>query len=73
MGKDPLQIGQIPPIADLANQYFNDSTGNGQFGDHDARGPWNQGDGWEFVNAPAFRDLQDSKAGTREPEPAGKR
>ena len=56
MGKDPLEIGKIPPTPELVNQYFNDSTGDGDFGDHDARGPWNEGDGWQFVEAPAFRE-----------------
>ena len=65
MGKPPLQIGERPPTPELVNQYFNDSTGTGQFGDHDAGGPWNQGNGWEFVNAPAFRDLQNQSEGTR--------
>jgi Mn-containing catalase len=32
---------------------------NGEMGE-DARGPWNQGDGWQYVEAPAFRDLAQS-------------
>jgi Mn-containing catalase len=53
LGKDPLQIGEIPPTAGLVNQYFNDSTGTGDDGETDARGPWNEGDGMEIVEAPA--------------------
>src|SRR6059058_4947314 len=46
MGKPALSIGQIPPTPELVNKYFNDSTGTGDEGEQDARGPWNQGDGW---------------------------
>ena len=54
MGKDPLEIGKIPPTPGLVDQFFNDSTGEGDDGEIDARGPWNKGDDWEFVEAPAF-------------------
>jgi Mn-containing catalase len=54
MGKDALEIGKIPPTPGLVDQYFNDSTGEGDDGEVDARGPWNEGDDWEFVEAPAF-------------------
>src|SRR6188508_1517901 len=52
--KDPLSVGKIPPTPEIVNQYFNDSTGQGDMGEKDATGPWNQGDGWELVEAPAF-------------------
>jgi Mn-containing catalase len=54
MGKDPLSVGAIPPMQDVVNKYFNDSTGDGESGS-DERGPWNQGDDWEFVNVEGFR------------------
>jgi len=54
MGKDPLCIGEIPPTSGLVDQYFNDSTGEGDDNEIDARGPWNQGNGWSIVEAPAF-------------------
>ncbi len=54
MGKNPLEIGKIPPTQGLVDQYFNDSTGEGSFGDHDARGPWNEGNGWQFVESPVL-------------------
>jgi Mn-containing catalase len=57
LGKDPLSVGAIPPTPGLVDQYFNDSTGQGDEGEIDARGPWNQGDGWHYVEAPAFQDL----------------
>jgi len=53
MGKDPLEIGQIPPTPGIVNQFFNDSTGEGDFGERDVRGPWNEGDGVQLVEAPA--------------------
>ena len=65
MGKPRFSIGSIPPTAELVNQYFNDSTGVGDRGEPDARGPWNQGDDWEFVNAPAFQDFESVQAGSR--------
>jgi Mn-containing catalase len=65
MGKPTFSIGRIPPTAGLVDQYFNDSTGVGDRGEPDARGPWNEGGDWEFVNAPAFQELESETAGTR--------
>ena len=53
MNRDPLQIGVIPPTPEIVNKYFNDSTGDGEGGEQDARGPWNEGNGMELVEAPA--------------------
>src|SRR5271170_401736 len=39
MGKDPFAIGKIAPTPVLVDQYFNDSTGVGDEGETDARGP----------------------------------
>src|SRR6202042_3055476 len=47
LGKDRFSIGSIPPTAELVNQYFDDSTGVGDRGEPNARGPWNQGGDWE--------------------------
>ena len=63
MGKDPFTIGQIPPTPGIVDQFFNDSTNDGDCG-NDMRGPWNQGGTWQFVEAPAFRELRD-KTGSR--------
>lgn len=52
MGKDPLEIGEILPTPGVVNQFFNDSTGQGENGDHDLRGPWNEGGDIEYVEAP---------------------
>lgn len=58
LGKPRFQIGQIPPTPGLVDQFFNDSTGSGEHGEIDARGPWNQGDEWQFVEAPAFAEIR---------------
>jgi Mn-containing catalase len=58
MGKPPLMVGRIAPTPRLVNQYFNESTGEGQLGEVDARGPWNEGDNWEMVEAKAFMGLE---------------
>ena len=39
MGKPELSIGKIPPTPGLVNQYFNDSTGEGDNGEIDAPRP----------------------------------
>ena len=54
MGKPRFSIGKIPPTPGLVDQFFNDSTGQGDDGEIDARGPWNEGEGLEIVESPAF-------------------
>src|SRR6187399_3409738 len=49
LGKDPFAVGKLPPTPGLVDQYFNDSTGEGDAG-QDMRGPWNQGGSWQFVD-----------------------
>jgi len=58
MGKPAFSIGRIAPTPGLVDQFFNDSTGAGEDGEIDARGPWNEGGDWERVEAPAFADLR---------------
>jgi Mn-containing catalase len=58
MRKPAFTVGRIAPTSGLVNQFFNDSTGEGDHGEIDARGPWNDGDSWEFVESPAFQDLR---------------
>jgi Mn-containing catalase len=55
MSKPPFMIGRIPPTPGLVDQFFNTSTGRGEDGEIDARGPWNQN--FEFVEAPAFQEI----------------
>ena len=62
LGKPRFQIGAIPPTPGLVDQFFNDSTGTGEDGEVDARGPWNRGDEWQFVEAPAFAAMRQSSA-----------
>jgi Mn-containing catalase len=58
MKKPRFVIGQIPPTPGLVDQFFNDSTGTGEDGEVDARGPWNEGGDWVRVEAPAFADVR---------------
>jgi Mn-containing catalase len=62
MGKPPFTIGKIAPTPKLVDQFFNDSTGEGDHGEVDSRGPWNEGKPWQFVEAPAFQDLNGMEA-----------
>ena len=55
MGKPAFSIGQIAPTPGLVDQFFNDSTGEGDHGEIDARGPWNEGGDWVFAESPAFQ------------------
>ena len=57
MNKPRFVIGRIPPTPGLVDQFFNDSTGEGEDGEIDARGPWNEGGDWQRVEAPAFQAL----------------
>ena len=61
--KPRFSIGKIPPTPGLVDQFFNDSTGAGEDGEIDARGPWNQGEDWQLVDAPAFQELGTSGNG----------
>ena len=66
MGKPPLSIGQIPPTAGVVDDYYNDSTGEGDHGEIDARGPWNEGNGWRFIESPAFNGgIQSAAKGSK--------
>jgi Mn-containing catalase len=61
MKKPAFSIGKIAPTPGLVNQFFNDSTGTGDEGEIDTRGPWNEGGDWEFVNSPALQQPGDAK------------
>jgi Mn-containing catalase len=65
LGKDRFSVGSIPPTPELVNQYFDDSTGTGDRGEPNARGPWNTGGDWQIVEAPAFKELDSQNKGTR--------
>jgi Mn-containing catalase len=58
LGKAPLQVGLIPPTPGLVDQYFNDSTGEGENGAVDMIGPWNDNKAFQRVDNPAFSPEQ---------------
>ena len=60
MNKPRFTIGRIPPTPGLVDQFFNTSTGQGEDGEIDARGPWNEGDDLQRVEAPAFQAMSQS-------------
>jgi Mn-containing catalase len=61
MNKPAFSIGRIAPTPGLVDQFFNDSTGTGDYGEIDTRGPWNEGEDWVFTESPA---LQSGDPGT---------
>lgn len=63
MNKPRFMIGRIPPTPGLVDQFFNDSTGSGEDGEIDARGPWNSDAEFAFVEAPAFQQIAEASAG----------
>jgi Mn-containing catalase len=52
MGKKPFSIGEIPPTPGLVDEYFKDSTGVGDEGETEVRGPWNEGGNWKVMEFP---------------------
>jgi Mn-containing catalase len=62
MKKPAFSIGRIAPTPGLVNQFFNDSTGEGDQGEIDTRGPWNEGEEWEFVESPALQQANGAEA-----------
>jgi manganese catalase len=69
MDKDPLTIGLVKPTPTMVDQYFNASTGEGDTGEKDLLGPWNDDASVERVDAPAFQAFADPKKGTRTATP----
>ncbi len=66
LGRPALSIGKLEPSPGIVDQFFNDSTGKGDDGEVDMRGPWNKGGDWEFVSNPAFTTVRDAETGERE-------
>jgi manganese catalase len=58
LGLPPLQVGKIPPTPGLVDQFFNDSTGEGENGAVDMTGPWNDDNAFQRVDNPAFNPDQ---------------
>jgi Mn-containing catalase len=69
MSKPAFSIGRIAPTPGLVNQFFNDSTGSGDRGEIDTRGPWNEGGDWEFVKSPAIQSDADGGTASIESSP----
>jgi len=62
LGKPSFSIGRIAPTPGLVDQFFNDSTGTGDHGEIDARGPWNEGGDWVFTDSPAIQATEPGPA-----------
>src|SRR6201994_1972620 len=62
MGKPKFSIGRIAPTPGLVDQFFNDSTGTGDYGELDTRGPWNDGGDWVFTDSPALQNVDAGEA-----------
>lgn len=60
LGKDRFSIGKIPPTPGLVDEYFNDSTGTGDEGETDSRGPWNEGGDWKLIEFPELENGADA-------------
>lgn len=61
--KPRFAVGKIAPSKPLVDQYFNDSTGQGNMGEIDTKGPWNEGETWQVVDAPAFQEARGMTGG----------
>ena len=62
LGKPPLSIGLIPPTPGIVDQYYNDSTGEGDDGEADATGPWNDDPAITIIESPALVGFQVEEA-----------
>lgn len=74
LGKDQFSIGKIPPTPGLVDEYFNDSTGVGDEGERDARGPWNTGGKWKILESPELEEGVEGHSGktiAKSNKPAG--
>jgi Mn-containing catalase len=58
----PLMVGQIPATPGIVDQYFNDSTGEGDQGEVDTTGPWNDNESITVMEAPALNGYQITRA-----------
>ena len=56
--KPRFAVGKIAPSEPLVHQYFNDSTGQGDMGEIDTTGPWNEGEEVQILDAPAFQEAR---------------
>lgn len=54
LGKGPLEIGRLAPTPGLVDQFFNDSTGEGENGAGDTTMAWAKNNGFVPVDNPVF-------------------
>jgi Mn-containing catalase len=50
--KPPFSIGRLAPTPVLVDEFLNDSTGEGDEGDKDMRGPWTNSYGLKMIDSP---------------------
>jgi Mn-containing catalase len=63
LGKPPLTIGFIPPTPGIVDQWYNDSTGEGDHGETDPKDtPWKTEGVKEVIESPALEEFQVLKA-----------
>src|SRR6201996_5390005 len=75
MEKPPFSIGRLAPTPALVDEYFNGSTGDGDEGDTDMRGPWTTANGLHLVESQLVGGpglSVDKVKGTAGPEERGK-
>ena len=59
LSPNKLVIGHVAPTAGLVDKFFNTSTGEGENGARDMRGPWNsEKNGFDFVESPMKMEAQ---------------
>ncbi|HET9100751.1 MAG TPA: manganese catalase family protein, partial [Acidobacteriaceae bacterium] len=71
LGKDPFSIGQLEPTPGLVNEYYNDSTAEGENG-KDGLGSWIEQNGLHVVEWPKNpgKDGHATEGGLRTRRPA---
>jgi Mn-containing catalase len=62
----------MPVEEEFVNQFYNDSTGEGEMGE-DYDGPWNSGGDWERVDNPAFEMYQENSTPSSPPKKKAKK
>jgi len=58
MGKDPLEVGKLPPTPGIVDEFANASTGEGDLGDRDfTNEPWNSSLGLHISSNDILREM----------------
>lgn len=61
-GEGPLAVGLIPPTPGIVDQFYNTSTSEGDQGEIDVQGPWNDPEQITVIDSPAINEFQVLKA-----------